>query len=64
MGYQDGYLAFCATDPETGELTGALKDYLEDATECVMNAQLQFETRYNKLNIVSSSCVPSKTFLA
>ena len=45
VGYQDGYLAFCATDPETGELTGALKDYLEDATECVMNAQLRFETR-------------------
>ncbi len=43
VGYQDNYLAFCATDPETGELTGALKDYLEAATDCLENAQLQFE---------------------
>ena len=45
VGYQDGYLAFCAADPETGELTGALKDYLESAADCVMNAQIEFEPR-------------------
>jgi histidinol-phosphate/aromatic aminotransferase/cobyric acid decarboxylase-like protein len=28
VGYQDNYLAFCSKDKETGELTGALKDYL------------------------------------
>jgi diguanylate cyclase (GGDEF)-like protein len=45
VGYQDGYLAFCARDPETGELTGALKDYLEDAADCVMNAHIDFEPK-------------------
>ena len=45
VGYQDGYLAFCATDPETGELTGALKDYLEIAADCVMNAHIDFEPK-------------------
>ena len=45
VGYQDGYLAFCATDPETGKLTGALKDYLEDASSSLKNAYFQFETR-------------------
>ena len=43
VGYQDNYLAFCAKDPETGELTGALKDYLDAAAEFVMNSQLRFE---------------------
>ncbi len=45
VGYQDNYLAFCAADPETGELTGALKDYLEDAADCVRNAHISFEAR-------------------
>ena len=43
VGYQDNYLAFCATDPETGKLTGALKDYLESAANSVRNAHLEFE---------------------
>ena len=43
VGYQDKYLAFCATDPETGKLTGALKDYLEHAATCVQNAKISFE---------------------
>ena len=43
VGYQDNYLAFCAKDPETGELTGALRDYLEAASGCIANAQLKFE---------------------
>ena len=43
VGYQDGYLAFCAKDEETGELTGALKDYLDYASTGMKNANLQFE---------------------
>ena len=43
VGYQDNYLAFCAKDPETGELTGALKDYLKYASESFENAKLDFE---------------------
>lgn len=42
VGYQDNYMAFCASDPETGELTGALKDYLEAASVCLANARLDF----------------------
>ena len=45
LGYQDNYLAFCAADPETGELTGALKDYLDYASDCVINAHLDFEVK-------------------
>ena len=44
VGCQDNYLAFCAKDRETGELTGALKDYLEYAAHCLKNADLEFET--------------------
>lgn len=43
VGYQDNYLAFCASDKD-GNLTGALKDYLEYATQSVKNANLEFET--------------------
>lgn len=43
IGYQDNYLAFCAKDPETGELTGALKDYLEYLSTCLSNAEVEFE---------------------
>ena len=43
VGYQDNYLAFCAADPATSELTGALKDYLEAASGILENASLQFE---------------------
>ena len=45
VGYQDNYLAFCAADPETGELTGALKDYLESAADCISNAHIDFEAK-------------------
>ena len=44
VGYQDNYLAFCASDPETGELTGALKDYLEYASTALENTHLDFQT--------------------
>ena len=43
VGYQDGYLAFCAKDKDSGELTGALKDYLDYASTGMKNANLQFE---------------------
>ena len=43
VGYQDKYLAFCAAD-ENGELTGALKDYLEYASTAFENAHISFET--------------------
>ena len=43
VGYQDNYMAFCAADPETGELTGALKDYLEYASQRLENAEIHFE---------------------
>ena len=43
VGYQVNYLAFCARDPKTGELTGALKDYLDFASNCLENAAVSFE---------------------
>ena len=43
VGFQDNYLAFCAADPKTGELTGALKDYLAFASGVLENAQPEFE---------------------
>ena len=43
VGYQDNYLAFCAKDPNTGKLTGALKDYLEKAADCFTDAHIDFE---------------------
>ncbi len=43
VGYQDNYMAFCARDEETGELTGALKDYLAYASTSLENARLHFE---------------------
>ena len=43
IGYQDNYLAFCAQDKNTGELTGALKDYLDYASSAMENAHLDFE---------------------
>ena len=45
MGYQDNYLAFCAADPATGELTGALKDYLDYAADALENAHVDFEAK-------------------
>ena len=45
VGYQDNYLAFFASDPATGELTGALKDWLSSASDALENAHLDFEPR-------------------
>ena len=43
VGYQDNYLAFCAMNKSTGELTGVLKDYLELAADCIPNVHFDFE---------------------
>ena len=43
VAYLDNYLAFCATDEETGELTGALKDYLDYVSGCMKNATIEFK---------------------
>ena len=45
IGYLENYLAFCATDSSDGELTGALKDYLEYASNCISNAHIDFEAK-------------------
>ena len=45
VGYRKNFLPFCALDPETNKLTGALADYLAFAETCQKNAQLRFETR-------------------
>ena len=45
VGYQDNYLAFCAADKNSGELTGAMKDYLDIASDCLENAHLSFSAR-------------------
>ena len=42
VGYQDNYLAFCARDRTTGELTGMLGDFLDQASNCLANAHLDF----------------------
>ena len=44
VGYQDNYLAFCASDPETGELTGALKDFLVYASNALEDNDIDFKT--------------------
>lgn len=44
IGYRDNYLPFCSHDKETGELTGALKDYLAHAENNLSNADIKFET--------------------
>ena len=42
VGFQDNYLAFCAADQD-GNLTGALKDYLDFASSVLQNASPTFE---------------------
>ena len=45
IGYLDNYLPFCALDKSTGEVTGALRDYIAHATNCLKNADIQFSTK-------------------
>jgi len=42
VGYQDNYMAFCAKDENTRELTGALKDFLDHASASAGNAKITF----------------------
>ena len=44
VGYQNNYLAFCEKDKTTGELIGALKDYLDYASQNMENGAVRFET--------------------
>ncbi|MBR6274295.1 MAG: transporter substrate-binding domain-containing protein, partial [Lachnospiraceae bacterium] len=44
VGYRDNYLPFCDTDDKTGELIGALKDYLVHADNN-LNLDIKFETK-------------------
>ncbi len=44
IGYRDNYLPFCDMDDETGELTGALKDYLAHAENILNRPYIQFVT--------------------
>lgn len=45
VGYVDDYLAYCAKDKETEQVTGALKDYLRKARTSFSNGILNFETK-------------------
>ena len=44
IGYRDNSLPFCETDKATGEMTGALKDYLAHAANHLRSYNIQFET--------------------
>ena len=44
IGYRDNYLPFCSTDEKTGELTGALKDYLAHIQNKMNSQKLSFRT--------------------
>ncbi|MBP5291777.1 MAG: transporter substrate-binding domain-containing protein [Lachnospiraceae bacterium] len=44
VGYRDGFLPFCDTDDKTGELIGALKDYLTHAANNLRGYNVRFET--------------------
>jgi len=44
VGYCDNLLPFCAQDKTSGEVTGALKDFLAHASNCLKNAEVRFET--------------------
>lgn len=45
VGYVDDYLAYCAKDKETEQVTGALKDYLRKARTSFSNGILNYETK-------------------
>ena len=43
VGYCENFLPFCQTNAETGELTGALKDYLAHAENNLGSSNIKFE---------------------
>ena len=44
IGFREDYLPFCDTDNDSGELTGALKDYLAHALNGLNSQELKFKT--------------------
>lgn len=44
VGYRDGYLPFCGTNKNTGEVDGLLKDFIAVSSNVVRNADVRFET--------------------
>ncbi|MBO4396240.1 MAG: response regulator, partial [Eubacterium sp.] len=51
VGYRDGFLPFCSTDAESGKLTGALKDFLDQASHCMKNKEIRFDAiPYNTIS--------------
>lgn len=44
VGYRDGYLPFCGTNKNTGEVDGLLKDFISVSSNVVRNADIRFET--------------------
>ena len=45
VGYVENYMPFCGTDSETGELTGALRDFLTHAQNNLRDSEIRFETK-------------------
>lgn len=45
VGYVENFMPFCRTDPETGRLTGALKDFLAHAENSLGVSRISFETK-------------------
>ena len=43
VGYQDNYMPFCSKDEESGMLTGALFDFLNNASKSFKNGEVKFE---------------------
>ena len=43
VGYREDFLPFCHTDSQSGELTGALKDYLAHAVNYLRTSNIRFE---------------------
>ena len=43
VGYRENYTPFCVKDKDTGELAGALKDYLAHSTNSLRNSNIRFE---------------------
>lgn len=44
VGYRDGYLPFCGTNKNTGEVDGLLRDFIAVSSNVVRNADIRFET--------------------
>ena len=58
VGYQDNYLPFCDFDKETKQFTGALKNYLAHAANCIRNAEIKFETKpYQNANVALNALI-------